>query len=108
MSSDTSVVHALLKDIESLSVPNQSLLCRELRSLNLSYLSDEAFVDAETASAELLVSPTTLSIWRCTGRYNLAYHKIGRLVRYKIGDLRAFKEARRVSNPEAGPSRVRR
>jgi hypothetical protein len=95
MSSD---IQSLLKDIQSLSQQNQSRLYVELRSITLEHLGDEALVDEKTASNELLISPTTLSIWRCTGRYHLPFHKIGRLVRYKMGDLRAFKQSSRVLN----------
>jgi len=42
------------------------------------------------AAAYLGVSEQTLAIWKCTGRYNLPYVKIGRLVKYKRADLDAF------------------
>jgi len=42
------------------------------------------------AAAYLGVSEQTLAIWKCTGRYNLPYVKIGRLVKYKKSDLDAF------------------
>jgi predicted site-specific integrase-resolvase len=40
------------------------------------------------------VSITTLATWRCTKRYPLAYLKVGRLVRYRMGDVEAFEMAR--------------
>lgn len=40
------------------------------------------------------VSPTTLATWRCTQRYPLAYIKVGRLVRYRAGDVEAFEMSR--------------
>lgn len=40
------------------------------------------------------VSITTLATWRCTKRYPLAYLKVGRLVRYRIGDVEAFEITR--------------
>lgn len=40
------------------------------------------------------VSTTTLATWRCTKRYPLAYVKVGRLVRYRAGDVDAFEIAR--------------
>ena len=40
------------------------------------------------------VSPTTLATWRCNKRYPLAYVKVGRLVRYRAGDVDAFEIAR--------------
>lgn len=42
------------------------------------------------AATYLGVSEQTLAIWKCTGRYNLPYIKIGRLVKYKKADLDAF------------------
>ena len=55
----------------------------------------------EAAQAELLtrkgaakylgVSVSTLATWACTGRYKLAYVKVGgRLVKYRKKDLDAF------------------
>lgn len=32
----------------------------------------------------------TLEVWRCTGRYNLPYVKIGRLVRYPLQGVAEF------------------
>jgi excisionase family DNA binding protein len=40
------------------------------------------------------VSTTTLATWRCTKRYPLAYVKVGRLVRYRAGDVDAFEMSR--------------
>lgn len=42
------------------------------------------------AAAYLGVSEQTLAIWKCTGRYNLPYLKVGRLVKYEVADLEAF------------------
>lgn len=41
-------------------------------------------------SAHLGIDIETLNIWRCTGRYNLPYIKVGRLVRYRKEDIEAF------------------
>ncbi|MBD9672993.1 helix-turn-helix domain-containing protein [Pseudomonas sp. PDM21] len=49
-------------------------------------------------AAEVLdVKPTTLAVWRSTGRYCLPYLKVGRLVKYRISDLAEFL-ARRTAN----------
>ncbi|MFQ2613048.1 hypothetical protein ACK3ZS_19930 [Aeromonas caviae] len=37
---------------------------------------------------------TTLAVWRSTGRYNLPYLKVGRLVKYRISDLAEFLASR--------------
>jgi excisionase family DNA binding protein len=47
-------------------------------------------VTRREAAAYLGISEQTLAIWKCTGRYNLAYVKIGRLVKYRRADLDAF------------------
>ena len=48
--------------------------------------------------AEILgVEIHTLAVWRCEGRYNLPYLKIGRLVRYAADDVQAFLENQKRS-----------
>lgn len=42
------------------------------------------------AAAYLKVAVKSLSIWRSTKRYNLAYVKVGRLIRYRRSDLQTF------------------
>lgn len=44
----------------------------------------------EEAAAFLKTEERTLAVWRSTGRYRLAYVKVGRCVRYKRADLEAF------------------
>lgn len=44
-------------------------------------------VSAAQAASVLGVRENTLAVWRSTGRYNLPYSKIGRLVRYRVSDL---------------------
>jgi predicted site-specific integrase-resolvase len=41
------------------------------------------------------VTPHTLAVWRCEGRYELPYIKSGRLVRYQAQDVAAFIQKRR-------------
>jgi helix-turn-helix protein len=55
---------------------------------------DDELLTEQQAAEELGVSSGTLSVWRSTGRYCLAYVKIGRLVRYRKGTLRAWTKAR--------------
>jgi len=47
-------------------------------------------LDEKQAAEHLTVSPGTLSVWRSTGRYNLPFVKIGRMVRYRVSDLDAW------------------
>lgn len=46
-------------------------------------------------SDRIHVTPETLAIWRCTGRYNLKFVKIGRKVFYDEADVQAFIEERK-------------
>lgn len=57
-------------------------------------LHDDVLLAEEQAAAVLDLEPTTLNNWRCTGRYSIPYKKIGRSVRYRLGDLRAWLESR--------------
>lgn len=53
---------------------------------------------ADKQAADVLgVKPTTLAVWRSTGRYNLPFLKVGRLVKYRVSDLAEFM-ARRTAN----------
>lgn len=54
-----------------------------------------ALVDTRTAALLLARTERTLEAWRLTGG-GPTYCRIGRRVAYKIADLRAFIDARRV------------
>lgn len=43
------------------------------------------------------VKVQTLAAWRCTKRYPLPYVRVGRSIRYRESDLRAFLDARAVN-----------
>jgi hypothetical protein len=62
--------------------------------LNLAALPKSALLNQAAAATALDVSPGTLAVWRCTGRYPLPFVKVGRKVRYRAGDLLAFLESR--------------
>ncbi|MGV8889953.1 MAG: helix-turn-helix domain-containing protein [Pseudomonas sp.] len=47
-------------------------------------------VDHTEAACVLKVKESTLAVWRSTGRYNLPFVKVGRLVRYRVNDLAQF------------------
>lgn len=57
-------------------------------------MSKPQLLDTDQAAEFLGVSPTTLTTWRCTQRYDLPYVKIGGLVRYREDDLNQFIESR--------------
>ena len=48
---------------------------------------------AEVAET-LGIKPETLTVWRCTRRYPLAFLKIGRCIRYRPEALEEFMESR--------------
>ncbi|MBV2134065.1 helix-turn-helix domain-containing protein [Pseudomonas sp. MAP12] len=52
--------------------------------------SPPAHIDDKLAADALGLKPTTLAVWRSTGRYNLPYLKVGRLVKYRLSDLAEF------------------
>lgn len=54
---------------------------------------DPLFSPPEAANY-LGISENTLSVWRCVGRYNIEYIKVGRLVRYRKSALDAFLQRR--------------
>jgi predicted DNA-binding transcriptional regulator AlpA len=51
-------------------------------------------LNSDEVSELLGVRKSTLSYWRCTGRYSLPYVKIGRLVMYKAKDVNDFIQRR--------------
>ena len=56
----------------------------------------ERFLTDNEVADWLGTTTSTLAIWRCTQRYNLAYVKVGRLVRYRESDVLDFLESRLV------------
>jgi len=54
----------------------------------------------EVVSEILHVSEGTLMGWRSTGRYDLPFVKVGRLVRYRENDVLDFIESRRRTQTE--------
>ena len=59
-------------------------------------------LDNDAAAEFLGLRPNTLPIWRCTRRYNLPYHKVGRRVFYDEVDLLAFLDSRKVATGGRG------
>ncbi|PTR14365.1 excisionase family DNA binding protein [Nitrosospira sp. Nsp2] len=56
--------------------------------------SEDPLFSNSQAADYLGLADNTLSVWRCTGRYNIPYIKVGRLVRYRKSDLDAFLQRR--------------
>ncbi len=42
------------------------------------------------AAKFLGVQTSTLAVWACTKRYNLAFIRVGRLCKYRLTDLESF------------------
>jgi predicted site-specific integrase-resolvase len=65
---------------------------------------EEPLWDQEETAAHLSINARTLEGWRYTGRVELPYVKIGRAVRYRPEDVRAFKERQlRVHTGQLAP-----
>jgi len=72
-------------------IPSLSEILRQSATLN-------GLIDEKQAASILQVSPGTLSVWRSTGRYQIPFIKVGRLVRYRLSDLNAWLESRTQAN----------
>ena len=48
------------------------------------------------AAAYIGVTENTLCVWRCVGRYDIQFVKVGRLVKYRKSALDAFLDRRTV------------
>lgn len=49
------------------------------------------------AAEYLGITGSTLNVWRCTGRHQIPYYKIGSKVLYEKADLDAWLSSRKVS-----------
>jgi excisionase family DNA binding protein len=52
--------------------------------------NDDVLAMPEEAAELLKVGLNTLQKWRSTGEHNIPYIKIGRCVRYRVSDLKAY------------------
>lgn len=52
-------------------------------------------LDSAEISQIINVAEGTLAVWRSTGRYDLPYIKVGRLVRYRRADIEAWLDRRK-------------
>lgn len=67
-----------------------------MNNIEQSLLKDKnKLLNPKEVSEILGVSEETLSVWRCNKTYNIAYIKVGRLVKYKQCDVDSFIESRR-------------
>lgn len=54
----------------------------------------------EQAAEYLGLKPSTLTSWRCTGRYQIPYVKVGRKTRYRKADLEKFLQQRTIAHTD--------
>jgi excisionase family DNA binding protein len=81
-----------LKKSEYKRVDNVKLKgIRNLMSINnIKILNEDPLFSREEAASYLGVKPKTLAMWKSTGRQELKFIKMGRLVKYKKSVLDAF------------------
>ena len=60
-------------------------------------LNKERLLSRKEAADYLGVKEVTLAIWKSTKRYPIPVVKVGRLARYRFGDLLEFVEKRTVN-----------
>lgn len=56
--------------------------------------STDPLLTPPEAAAYIGVTENTLSVWRCVGRYNIPFIKVGRLVKYRKSALDTFLDSR--------------
>ncbi|MCW3149287.1 helix-turn-helix domain-containing protein [Stutzerimonas stutzeri] len=82
--------------MKSKNIPNNEEIHAEIALHLRCDIEELPFLLTPDEVAHVLgVKPITLATWRSTGRYSLAYLKIGRCVRYRVSDLAAFLVSRR-------------
>lgn len=59
---------------------------------------NDRLLSREEAAEFLGVSKGTLEVWASTGRYDLPYIKVGRLVKYWLSDLITFANSRKIQH----------
>ena len=59
-------------------------------------IGTQRLITPEATAEKIGVRANTLNVWRCTGRYELPYVKVGRKVMYDEADVSRFIEARKV------------
>jgi len=64
-------------------------------------LNNDRLLNRKEAAAFLGVKENTLAIWKSTKRYAIPCVKVGRLAKYRYGDLLEFVAKRTVDKPKA-------
>jgi hypothetical protein len=63
-------------------------------------INKEHLLTRKEAAVFLGIRSNTLALWKSTKRYNLPVVKVGRLAKYRYGDLLEFVEKRTVNKPD--------
>jgi hypothetical protein len=58
--------------------------------LDLTAYPTHDLLKSKDAARVIDTTEGTLAVWRCTGRHPLKYIRIGRSIRYRVGDLLEF------------------
>lgn len=69
-------------------------LTQEAHSPPKSVEATDRLYDTAEAAEYIGVKENTLNVWRCVGRYEIEYIKVGRLVKYRKSALDAFLQRR--------------
>lgn len=66
-------------------------------------LDDDTLLTEAEVARLLTMSPRTLQKWRYEGGHTPAFHKVGRAVRYRLGDVKEWlRERHRRSTSDPG------
>lgn len=79
----------------------QSTTPKTLTASPIISFNDDVLVTPEQASELLAIPASSLQKWRSTGENNIPYIKIGRGVRYRTADLKAYVERHTKQNLQA-------
>lgn len=61
--------------------------------IDLTAYPPHGLLRSKDAAQALGTTEGTLAVWRCTGRHPLKFVRMGRSVRYRVGDLTQFIES---------------
>jgi hypothetical protein len=65
----------------------------------MDHLSNDRLLSRKEAAIFLGIKENTLAIWKTTKRYDIPCVKVGRLAKYRYGDLLEFVERRTTDKP---------
>ena len=57
--------------------------------IDLEALSPGVLLTVDQAARALGVAKASLNVWRSTGKHGIPFVRVGKLIRYRAGDLRA-------------------